>query len=140
MKRHLWHSLLAFIGGIAMFQIKWPLTWVPVDTLRALGSSGLYALQMLESFVVAAAIGAILARLLKWRFKELAIVAVPSFLMVWFPLQVSIQAQKAGFGPEYNFPSYFVNHLQFFAPYVVGALLGAAAVRFMGSVKGASAA
>ena len=132
MKRHLWQSILAVIGGLAMFWIKWPLEWVPVETLKTIGAKGFSSALMLESFIVSAAIGAVLMRVPRWRVRLLAIVAVPVFFMVWFPLQVTFQAKRAGFGPEYNFIGYFVGHLQFFARYVVGAILGAALTWYFG--------
>jgi hypothetical protein len=135
-KQHVWQLFLAIVGGLSMFWIKWPLDWVPVETLQALGANGLYKAQMVESFVVSAMIGAGLMRVLRWRYRLLAIIAIPVFFMVWFPLQVTRQARQLGFGPEYNFATYFVNHLQFFAPSVVGALVGASLVWLIATKNG----
>jgi branched-subunit amino acid transport protein len=132
-KQHLWQSFLAIVGGLSMFWIKWPLDWVPVEMLQALGAKGLYKAEMVESFVVSAMIGAVLMRALRWRYRLLAIIAIPVFFMFWFPLQVTRQARHLGFGPEYNFPAYFVSHLQFFAPSVLGALAGASVVWLVGT-------
>ena len=123
-----------------MFWIRWPLDWVPVETLQALGAKGLYRAEMVESFVVSALIGAGLMRSLRWRYRMLAIIAIPVLFMVWFPLQVTLQARQLGFGPEYNFVAYFVNHLPFFAPSVVGALAGASLVSLIAKRNPARAA
>jgi hypothetical protein len=96
----------------------------PAELATSLGGVGMYKLEVAQNFVVSAVVGAVLMTLLKWKYRFLAIVAYPAFIMFWFPYQVSRQAGVA-FGPDYTFASYFWNHLPFFGAFLVGASLGA---------------
>jgi len=113
-----------------MYSVKWPFELYPAGLIASLGGLGLYKLQIAESFVVSAVVGAILMTLLKWKYRLLAIVAFPAFILFWFPYQTSRQARDV-LGPEYTFTFYFWNHLPYFASYLVGASIGAAMVWFI---------
>ena len=139
MFRHLRQVTVVLIGGIAMYSVKLPYSLLPVELLRALGSSGLYKFQIAESLIVSTLVGYGMTRLLTWKWRVPAILAMPAFILVWFPYQTSRQAREH-FGPEYTFTRYFWNHFPYFSPYLIGAVLGVAAAVSVSKRKSLNAA